>query len=160
MVFERFTRDARLIVTSAVEEAELRGDSRIGTEHLLIAAAGAPSLGGTLPTMEELRERLDRLDEEALRSVGLDPALIGDGGGSRPGHLGKHVPFTGAAKDTLKGALKEAIALGHRHIGAEHIALALTAGTGPDRALSALEGLGYSPDEIRASILRRVQRAS
>ena len=32
-VFERFTREARLVVTHAVEEAE-RGDSRVGTEHL------------------------------------------------------------------------------------------------------------------------------
>ena len=37
-MFERFTRNARHVVTHAVEEAESRGDTRIGTEHLLTAA--------------------------------------------------------------------------------------------------------------------------
>jgi ATP-dependent Clp protease ATP-binding subunit ClpA len=160
VVFERFTREAREIVTTAVDEAELRGDSRVGTEHLLVAAAAAPGLAGILPTKEELREELDRLDEEALVSVGLDPALLSGGSKSRSGSGKRHLPFTGASKEILKEALKEAIALGHRHIGSEHIALALTAGTGPDRALSALRGLGHSPEETRALLLRRVERAS
>ncbi|HEU4917287.1 MAG TPA: Clp protease N-terminal domain-containing protein [Acidimicrobiia bacterium] len=159
-MFERFTREARAIVTSAVEEAELRGDSRVGTEHLLVAAAGARSLGGTLPTREALRDQLNRLDEEALRSVGLDPILLGTDHRSRPAQLRKHLPFTGAAKEALKGALKEAIALGHRHIGAEHIALALTTAEPPDRALAALEGLDMSRQELRSSILRRIEKAS
>ncbi len=159
-MFERLTSEARAIVTSAVEEAVLRGDSRVGTEHLLVAAAGAGSLGGTLPTTDALRDQLDRLDEEALRSVGLDPILLGEGDRSRPGQPSKHLPFTGAAKETLKVALKEAIALGHRHIGAEHIALALTTREPPDRALAALEGLDLSLHELRSSLLRRIEKAS
>jgi ATP-dependent Clp protease ATP-binding subunit ClpA len=159
-VFERFTREARNIVTSAIDEAARRGDHRIGTEHLLISMAGAQSLAGIFPMTDELRNQLDRLDEEALRSVGLDPLLLGVDHTVRPGAGKSHIPFTGAAKDLLKGGLKEAIALGHRHIGAVHLALAVTTSNRPDRALATLEGLGLSPDGVRASLLLRAEQAS
>ncbi len=159
-MFERFTREARHVVTSAVDEAERRGDSRIGTEHLLIAMAGAESLGGIFPTPDELHDQLDRLDEDALRSVGLDPALLMNDPAPRPGPRTRHIPFTGAAKDLLKGALKAAIALGHRHIGVEHLALGLTAASRPDRALAALEGLDISADLLRVALLHHFEKAS
>jgi ATP-dependent Clp protease ATP-binding subunit ClpA len=159
-VFERFTREARNIVTSAIDEAARRGDSRIGTEHVLISMAGAQSLAGIFPTPAELRSQLDRLDEEALRSVGLDPGLLGVDHKPRPGVAKRHIPFTGAAKDLLKGALKEALALGHRHIGALHLALALTTADRPDRALATLESLGLSPEGVRSSLLLRTEQAS
>jgi ATP-dependent Clp protease ATP-binding subunit ClpA len=159
-VFERFTREARNIVTSAIDEAARRGDSRIGTEHVLISMAGAQSLAGIFPEPDQLRRQLDRLDEEALRSVGLDPGLLAVDHTPRPGLGKRHIPFTGAAKDLLKGALKEALALGHRHIGAAHLALALTTANHPDRALATLESLGLSPDAVRSSLLLRTERAS
>jgi hypothetical protein len=159
-VFERFTREARNIVTSAIDEAARRGDSRIGTEHVLISIAGAQSLAGLFPTPDELRSQLGRLDEEALRSVGLDPGLLVVDHTPRPGAGKRHIPFTGAAKGLLKGALKEALALGHRHIGAVHLALALTTADRPDRALATLESLGLSPEGVRASLLLRTEQAS
>jgi ATP-dependent Clp protease ATP-binding subunit ClpC len=108
-----------------------------------------------------LRDQLDRLDAEALRSVGLDPDLLQEAAAS-PVRVGRapHIPFTGAAKDILKGALKEAIALGHRHIGVEHIALALLTGSGPDRARAIIAGLGLSPDALRDSLVRAIRKAS
>lgn len=159
-MFERFTREARSIVTSAVDEAGRRGDSRIGTEHVLISVAGAHSLAGIFPAPDDLRSSLDRLDDEALRSVGLDPVLLDVDPTPRPRSGKGHIPFTGAAKDLLKGALKEALALGHRQIGAEHIALALTSTNRPDRALTTIDSLGLSPEAIRASLLIRVEQAS
>jgi hypothetical protein len=159
-VFERFTREARNIVTSAIEEAARRGDSRIGTEHLLISMAGAQSLAGIFPSPDELRGQLDRLDDEALRSVGFDPGVLDVDHTARPRAGRRHIPFTGAAKDLLKGGLKEAIALGHRHIGAVHLALALTTANRPDRALATLESLGLSPDGVRASLVLRAEQAS
>ena len=159
-MLERFTRAARNTVTSAIDEAERRGDSRVGTEHLLIALAGSQSMVGILPTPDELHDQLDRLDEDALRSVGLDPALLISDPAPRPGPRKRHIPFTGAAKDLLKGALKEAIVLGHRHIGVEHLALALTAASRPDRALAALEGRDLSPDAVRVALLHNIEKAS
>jgi ATP-dependent Clp protease ATP-binding subunit ClpA len=160
-VFERFTKEARQVVTTAVDEARRRGDTRIGTEHLLIGAAASGGLPDPWPDAEDLRAQLDRLDGESLRAVGLDPDLlrnvppvsVRDGRAS-------HLSFTGGAKDILKGALKEAIALGHRHIGVEHIALALTSEKGPDRALALLHSAGLSPQDLRDSLLSRMRKAS
>lgn len=160
-MFERFTKEAHSVVTDAVEEAETRGDSRIGTEHLLIAVSRSENLRDLMPDPEALRAALDRMDEEALVSVGLDPGMLDATPGAPPGRArSRHIPFTGAAKDILTGALKEAVALGHRHIGVEHIALALTDGTGPDRAVIALQGLGLDATAVRASLLQRLRPAS
>jgi ATP-dependent Clp protease ATP-binding subunit ClpA len=158
-MFERFTRDARLVVTNAVEEAETRGDSRVGTEHLLIGVARCGYLEGVMPDLESIRAELDRMDREALASVGVDPGLI-DAAASAPRKRSGHIPFTGGAKEALKDALRAALELGHRHIGVEHIALALTAVQGPDRATQALRGLGLDPAMLRASLLRRAREAS
>jgi ATP-dependent Clp protease ATP-binding subunit ClpA len=160
-VFERFTKQARQVVTGAIEEARRHGDSRVGTEHLLIGVATSGRLPEPWPDVEVLRDQLDRLDAEALRSVGLDPDLLQEAAAS-PVRVGRapHIPFTGAAKDILKGALKEAIALGHRHIGVEHIALALLTGSGPDRARAIIAGLGLSPDALRDSLVRAIRKAS
>lgn len=158
-MFERFTKDARLVVTHAVEEAETRGDFRVGTEHLLMGVARSPSLSGLLPDVASIRAQLDGKDRDALASVGLDPALIGMAGAARRGQ-GRHIPFTGGAKDVLKGALRAALDLGHRHIGVEHIAIALTAPEGPDRAVGALRGLDVDPTALRAALLQAARQAS
>jgi len=158
-VFERFTRNARHVVTHAVEEAESRGDTRIGTEHLLIGVARSRSLEGLMPDVESLRVELERMDREALASVGLDPGLVEVSGPARRKRSG-HIPFTSGAKHILKGALREALDLGHRHIGVEHIALALTAIDGPDRATVMLHGLALDPDALRAALRRQARQAS
>jgi ATP-dependent Clp protease ATP-binding subunit ClpA len=158
-VFERFTRNARLVVTHAVDEAESRGDTRIGTEHLLIGVARSRSLEGLMPDVESLRAELQHMDREALASVGLDPGLVEVSGPTRRKRSG-HIPFTSGAKDILKGALREALDLGHRHISVEHIALALTAVEGPDRAMGILHGLDLDPDALRAALLRQARQAS
>jgi ATP-dependent Clp protease ATP-binding subunit ClpC len=158
-LFERFTKEARLVVTHAVEEAETRDASRVGTEHLLIGVARAPSLAGLLPGAESIRAELDRMDRDALVAVGLDPALIEVAGPARR-ERGGHIPFTGGAKDLLKGALRAALDLGHRHIGVEHVALALTAAEGPDRAIGVLHGLDIDPTALRAVLLRSAREAS
>jgi ATP-dependent Clp protease ATP-binding subunit ClpA len=158
-VFERFTKEARLVVTHAVEEAANRDDSRIGTEHLLIGVARSRSLEGLMPGVESIRAGLDRMDREALASVGVDPGLIEVAGQPRRRRSG-HVPFTNGAKDVLRGALRAALDLGHRHIGVEHVALGLTAIEGPDRATGVLHGLDLDPDAMRAALLRRARQAS
>lgn len=158
-MFERFTKEARLVVTHAVEEAETRSASRVGTEHLLIGVARSPAVAGLLPDVETIRAELDRMDRDALVSVGLDPALIEV---ARPARRERaaHIPFTGGAKDILKGALRAALDLGHRHIGVEHLAFALTAAEGPDRAIGALRGLDVDPTALQASLLQSAREAS
>jgi ATP-dependent Clp protease ATP-binding subunit ClpA len=158
-MFERFTREARRVVTRAVEEARDRSDSRVGTDHLLIGAldTGAGKHIGLSPAA--VRGELDRIDQEALAAVGIDPSLLAAAPASQPREQ-RHLPFTGAGKDTLKQSLREAIAMNHRHIGAEHILLALTTLPEPDRATHALRGLGIDPAALRQSLLETLHRAS
>ncbi|MFI0738852.1 Clp protease N-terminal domain-containing protein [Streptomyces sp. NPDC021100] len=87
-MFERFTKEARLVVTGAQEEARVLRHSRIGAEHLLAAVAGRPqSLGGAALfrlgiTPEACREAirstgdLDEDDAEALRALGIDLSAV------------------------------------------------------------------------------------
>ena len=160
-MFERFTRDAHRVVNVAVEEASKRSDSRIGTEHLLLGVSATEALAPLGLEREALCRGLDRLDTNALEAVGIDPDLIeADRSGPESRGRKRHIPFTGAAKDTLKRALQEAIDLGHRHIGAEHIALALTTLPDQDRASRALRGMGLDPTQLRASLLEVLRRAS
>jgi ATP-dependent Clp protease ATP-binding subunit ClpA len=89
-MFERFTNDARAIVTAAQEHARRLGHSFIGCEHLLLAAASMPEPAGAVlrdhgvtPARVEseiarhvglgrTRDLLCGLDREALASIGID----------------------------------------------------------------------------------------
>ena len=130
-----------------------------GTEHLLLGVAGSGSAPSVLDPAE-LRRELDRLDSEALKAVGIDPGLVDVETSHSQGSGMKHIPFTHAAKDILIGALKEAIALGHRHIGVEHIALALTRLPSSDRAVRTLAGRSVDPADLRRSVFEALRKAS
>jgi ATP-dependent Clp protease ATP-binding subunit ClpC len=139
-MFERFTDRARRVVVQAQEESRRLNHNYIGTEHLLLGI---------------LRED-DGVAAEALASlgVGLDPAreqvaeIIGRGQVAPSGHI----PFTPRAKKVLELSLREALGLGHRYIGPEHILLGLiTEGHGV--AVEVLRVLGADPEQVRARVL-------
>lgn len=83
-MFERFTTDARQVVTDAQREARGLGHTWIGTEHLLLAVLAGPgspvrdTLAELGVTYADVRaEVVDELsgpsgDEEALRDLGID----------------------------------------------------------------------------------------
>jgi ATP-dependent Clp protease ATP-binding subunit ClpA len=73
---------------------------------------------------------------------------------ARPPRAG-HKRFTNPAKRSLELALREALALGHRHIGGEHILLGLRH-EGGGAAARALEGAGADLHRMR----RRVSEES
>lgn len=175
-MFERFTEPARRAVVLAQEDARERRQDRIRTENLLIAVVGTP---GT-PGCELLREAgVDRRvvedglaatgpdHAEALATLGIDldevrrqaeeafgPGALDRTRAAQGGWRGGHIPFEKPAKKALELALREAIRLGDRHIGTEHLLLGLlwpgaTAHTILDRngvtladMRAAVEGLG------------------
>lgn len=145
-MFERFTRDARETVTQAQVEARTLGHGAIGTEHLLLGVAAATSeasraLADSGATSEALRAAIrPSLDAGALASIGIDvdevrrrvEASFGPGalerGRSRRCRRGDRAgfaPLTPAAKKSLELALREAVRLGDRRIGPEHVLLGL-----------------------------------
>lgn len=172
-MFERFTSDARTVVTTAVAEAEDRGDRHIGTEHLLLGVLSSPNpvvqavahAGGV--DLARARRALDDADADALAAIGIDvtvlPQELSDpsaAGSRRTPWRRSHRPLTGGAKQTLQGALRVAVGLGHRWIGTEHLLLALCAGAEPDPAIHLLASLTVDPTAMRADLERRMAAAA
>lgn len=169
-MFEKFTKEARTIVITAVTEAEKRGSPRVGSEHLLIASAGAPlpfdrSLLGPLNVgAEGIRDQLDRMDSASLASVGFDPDLLRpelrDMRSAGKSNTRRHRPFTHGAKEVLKGSLRQTIERGDRTIGAEHVLLALLAVPPEDPVATIFASMEADPVAIREQIDSALRRAS
>lgn len=140
-MFERFTHEARLVVVGAQEHARDTYSDHIRPEHLLLGALAADgalfSRMGVDPkdvttAVHELRGTagLDQGDIEALRHIGIDAEEVAQrlnatGSTPRQRNYG-HIPFARKSKKTLELALRQAVSLGDKHIGVEHILLGLT----------------------------------
>ncbi len=75
-MFEHFSKEAKRAVNAAVEEAESRGDSYVGTEHLLIGVVASAAPGTDLigTSVETLREAWAAIDQAALAATGVEAA--------------------------------------------------------------------------------------
>ncbi|MEV6423311.1 Clp protease N-terminal domain-containing protein [Streptomyces sp. NPDC051662] len=175
-MFERFTKGARGVVTGAVGHSERTGADTVTDEHLLLAlldqrgtrasfALAALGVTGRRESLErafaEARRRggLTKADADALAGIGIDVGEIvskveeahGEGvmrvgrGPKRwwSGHRG----FAPTAKATLEKSLRIAIGRGDRHIGDEHLLLALTARPGLVAEVLADHGATYATVE-------------
>ena len=164
-MFERFTRAARAVVVQAEQEAAAGGAREVDREHLLLAlAADRPS--GLDVDPDALREELGNgLDADALAAIGIDLDEVrrrveaSFGPGALRGRSRGHVHFARGAKKTLELSLREALALGDRHIGSGHILLALMRDPG-DRVVAALARHDRTPDGVRAAALAARSRAA
>ncbi|MBE1874755.1 Clp protease N-terminal domain-containing protein [Myceligenerans pegani] len=160
-MFERFTRDARAVVTDAQIVARGLHSPAIDTRHVVVALAeaGGPAaraLDSTGVAPDTVASAVRRqiagdggLDREALASLGIDldavresaDATFGDGAfdaaARRRGPKG-HIPFTRDAKKSLELALREAVRLKSKDIADRHLLLGvLRDGRAPGaRALS------------------------
>jgi len=169
----RFTREARAVVELAQEEAVALGHDYVGTEHLLLGIAARGGLPASLgldhgALQAAVGGSAQELDADALAAIGIDLDAVrraaeesfGPGALSgRRGRRGGHVPICPKAKKALELALREAIALGDRQIGSDHILLGMTrdADTGAARALAAC---GTTPDALRAAVLAARREAA
>jgi hypothetical protein len=149
-MFTRFTDRARKVVVLAQDEARELGVGFVGPEHLLlgllvegegVAAVALESLGVSL--------------EEARGQV---VEIAGRGQGAPAGRI----PFTQPTKNVLEEALRQALQLGHKYIGTEHLLLSLLA-TSDDSAARVLadRGAGYDPvrERVVALLTRPYQQA-
>jgi ATP-dependent Clp protease ATP-binding subunit ClpC len=112
-VFERFSDRARRVVVLAQEEARDLGHDYIGTEHLLLGL-----LKNSGSTAHQVLTSLQAPPETVRRKVSEHV---------QPGDktMRGHVPFSGPAKKALEFSLREALQLGHSHIGSGHLLLGL-----------------------------------
>jgi ATP-dependent Clp protease ATP-binding subunit ClpA len=165
-MFERFLRNARAVATQAQDEAQRVGASVVGSEHLLLALAASPEspAGRALATLDideaAVRRAIDVEFRSALERVGITLSAVGISSAPVPSE--KRPRWGAPAKRALEQALKEAKSRKERHIGSEHILLALLrarAGAVP----RLLDTLGVSPTEVETSLadtLKQEDRAA
>lgn len=173
-MFERFTKDARDVVKGAYAHAERAGEGSVGAGHLLLAlldregSRGAFALAalGLAERREEVRQALrearrraglTRADADALAELGIDVtqivarveqthgvgAMAGDPADGR-WWTGRRPAFARDAKDVLEKSLRIALAHRDRHIGDEHLLLALTVLPGAPAEVLADHGVTYT----------------
>jgi ATP-dependent Clp protease ATP-binding subunit ClpC len=141
-MFERFTERARQVVVLAQDEARVLRHNYIGTEHLLL---------GLLREEEGLAARvLEYLGVGVDEVRGMVRSIVGEGDDEVvPGQI----PFTPQAKESLELALREALSLGHNHIGTEHLLLGLVR-KGEGVGMEILVQLGASAEVVREEVIR------
>jgi ATP-dependent Clp protease ATP-binding subunit ClpA len=127
--------------------------------------------------LDEIRRRTDdafgdgSLDAPAPRPAGRARGLLpfvrrrfpgSKASGEPPSQKGAasgHIRFTGRAKKALELSLREAIARRERHIGVEHVVLALL--RSDDRiSQGVFRQLGVSPGEMRDRVVAELRRAA
>jgi ATP-dependent Clp protease ATP-binding subunit ClpA len=182
-MFERFTEEARSAVVAASQQAEGLHHGYIGTEHLLLGLLddrGTPTarlLADRGVDGEWVRGEVERivgrgepdLDAEALATLGIDldavrervertfgPGALARRRTCRRGIVrsGPHIPFTPRAKKVLELSLREAIEMGDKHIGSEHVLLGL-AREGDGVAAAILRSRAVDRGVVRAELQRR-----
>lgn len=182
-MFERFTEDARSVVTGAVEQARVWGHDSVGTQHLLLGLL-SPGAGAAYRVLHDAGLEPDRVlevvrrripsegsmtdeDAESLRSVGIDLDVVlerlaesfGADAVPQSQRRRRRPRFSPPAKKTLQLALREAIWLKSRAIGSEHILLGLL--RCEDSEINAvLAEVAITSDDLRKATLLTISRAA
>ncbi len=139
-MWDKFTDQARRVLTLGREEARRLNHNYLGTEHLLLG----------------LLAEGDGIAAKVLSSWGIDlgyvrakvEELIGRGGGI---YL-PEMTLTPRAKRALELAYEESKLMGQNYIGTEHILLGLIR-EGEGVAAKILESLGVTLDKARSEVL-------
>jgi len=136
-MFERYTEKARRVIFFARYEASQFGSGVIESEHLLL---------GLLRENKELHRWLEKENAETIRR------RVEEHYGERmPGATSVDLPLSVSAKRILKQAADEADGLGHKHIGTEHLFLALL-DEKEGFAAELLKGAGVDASKVRAHV--------
>ncbi len=186
--FQRFTRNARVAVMLAAEEARELCDRETGAQHLLLGvlqAAGAELssvVAGFGLTAEVVRARLaetstgDRSfdeDADALSTIGIDLRAVRDSVSrtfgddafdralSRSGRRRRsrgHMSLSHGAKKVLELALREALAYKDTEIRCEHLLLGILR-SGDKQAIGLITEHVYTA-QLRAAVVTLLEQAA
>jgi ATP-dependent Clp protease ATP-binding subunit ClpC len=137
-VFERFTEPAREVVVLAQDEARSLRHNYVGTEHLLLGLLRREAVASR--ALGSLGVEHDDVHAQVARIVGAGVAIT-------PGQI----PFTPRSKKVLELSLREAVDLGHNHIGTEHVLLAILR-EGEGVAAQILIDLGADDENVRHAV--------
>jgi ATP-dependent Clp protease ATP-binding subunit ClpC len=147
-MFQRFSDGARRVVVLAQEESRRLNHHSIGTEHILLGLIREDE-GTAAQVLQSLGLDLEAVRQQVAEIVGQDKESQDKQGPSG------HIPFTARAKKVLELSLREALQLGHDHIGTEHILLGLVR-QGDGVAGQVLVRLGADLDHVRTQVVRRM----
>jgi ATP-dependent Clp protease ATP-binding subunit ClpC len=143
-MFERFTDQSRRAVVLAQDEARFFSHNYIGTEHLL-AGLRRETRGVAARVLESAGITMDAVRAEIEK-------LVGRGESAPSGHI----PFTAGAKKCLELSLREALNLGHNHIGTGHLLLGLMS-KDDGVAVQVLRGLDADLVQLRAQVIGEIE---
>lgn len=175
----RFSSEARRVVGRAQEQARQLGHPFLGTEHLLLAVLDdadghtvSALRSSGVDTGDVRRDVLamigDRLDEEALASVGIDLQRVREvaeqhfGAGALapnrwPAPIRGHLPVTRRVKSVLEQSARAADRFGQHTITPEHLMLAIL-DDGGGIAVRALKDAHVELCGLRLDIATYLQR--
>jgi ATP-dependent Clp protease ATP-binding subunit ClpA len=186
--FERFTRNARVAVMLAQEEARELQAREMGSQHLLLGilqAAGedlSAILTGYGLTAEVVRARLAETsagdqsfdeDADALGAIGIDLRAVRDSVArtfgadafdnalSRSGRRPRprgRIRFSHGAKKALELALREALAHKDNEIRCEYLLLGILRG-GDNAAIGLITEHVYTA-QLRAAVIQLLEKAA
>lgn len=164
-MWERYTKDARLVVFYAQEEAVQLEDNYVSTEHLLLGLVGgydsryAPNIWPPPPTSPSgpVKYAIDPVTAHLLRQMGIPAesirAALGEVIRKGPGRSEQDMQLTPRSKKALDLAYKEAQQLKNSYIGTEHILLGLIR-EGDGLAGRVLAGLGVTVERARREVVQ------
>jgi len=151
-MFDHASRAVKATISQAANEAALRGDRRIGTDHLLLGLLhdreAARMIGADL---EQAQAAARQLDRTALTAIGIDPGemtLAQEPVGAR------HAPPTSGMRATMVRAFIIASEEHQREVEPRHLLQALLELEPPDPAAALLQALGISQNSTASDTTR------
>jgi ATP-dependent Clp protease ATP-binding subunit ClpA len=167
--------DARAeVLAAATAIARRRGETRVGTDHLLmgLVTAGNEIARAAGLSVERLHEALDRLDGSALGAFGIDaapdawrsPSPNAEPSWARPRRHRRrsgrrHLPLSAGAKRSLEKSMRVALDHRHRRITTNHLLAALSTGGHNDPAIRLLRTAAVDPADLESAARTAIKNA-
>jgi len=145
--FDKFTEQARHVLTLTLEEAQRLNHFYLGTEHLLLGLVReGDGLAGR--ALRDLGVELQQVRERVIFIIGRGEAMV-------KGEIG----LTPRAKTVIQLAVEEFQRLGQQQIGTGHLLLGLLR-EGQGIGAGVLVGLGLDLEQMHTQVLGLLASAS
>ncbi|MHC4237958.1 MAG: Clp protease N-terminal domain-containing protein [Planctomycetota bacterium] len=149
-MFERYTENARDVLSYARQEAQKFHHDHIGTEHILL---------GLIEVTEGVGAEILRHRNINLKAAKAEIQKLVVPGNPDDEDAFVALPRTTHAHELIDDAVEEARALRHNYIGTEHLLLALLREK-EGRGAQILGHLGLQLDAVRQDVIRLVAAAA
>jgi ATP-dependent Clp protease ATP-binding subunit ClpC len=138
-MYDHFTDRARTVMRLANQEAEKRGEQYIGPEHIFLGLLDSRS-GLAAHLVQTFDGGVERLRAEIAKWKMPEPSEL------------QTVPKTPRCKKLIERSLEEARNLNHKHVGTQHVLLAMLHEP-IEPVTSAFAALGLDAKLLREQIL-------